>query len=105
MKTNDIFKAIADPSRRQIFHALVVTGALSITNIATEFNMSRQGITKHIKILEEVGLLTIKESGRTRICEANIKPLTEVVDWAAFYVKFWDNKLDNLNSFLTDNKS
>ena len=100
-----LFKAIADPTRRDIFHALVIaTSALSITQISNQFDISRQGITKHIKTLEEAGLVNINSQGRERFCNANPKELKEVNKWVQFYSQFWDNNLDNLNSYL-DNKA
>lgn len=100
-----ILKAIADPTRRRIFHALVVSSvAMPITQIASQFEMSRQGLTKHIKTLEEAGLVQINDKGRERYCFANAKPLEEVNKWVSFYEKFWEDKLGNLGAFL-DNKS
>jgi len=99
-----LFKAIADPTRREIFHALVVAAsALSITQISTQFVMSRQGVTKHIKTLEEAGLIRIDTKGRERFCYAQPKPLKEVNEWLQFYEKFWDDSLQNLSHYL-DNK-
>jgi len=100
-----LFKAIADPTRRDIFHALVVaTSALSITQISNQFEITRQGVTKHIKTLEDAGLVYIDTQGRERFCNANAKPLKEVNKWITFYEQFWDDKLDNLSGFL-DSKS
>ncbi|OEK09755.1 transcriptional regulator [Flavivirga aquatica] len=100
-KITKLFKAIADPTRRDIFHALVIaTSALSITQISNQFDISRQGITKHIKTLEEAGLVTINSQGRERFCDANTKPLKEVDKWLKFYSQFWDNKLDSLTNYL-----
>ncbi|PWI30776.1 transcriptional regulator [Flavobacteriaceae bacterium LYZ1037] len=96
-----LFKAIADPTRRDIFHALVIaTSALTISQISNQFEMSRQGVTKHIKTLEEAGLVYIDEIGRERFCNANIKPLKELHKWFSFYEQFWDDKLDNLGDYL-----
>ena len=100
-----LFKAIADPTRREIFHALVLaTSALSITQISTQFDMSRQGVTKHIKILNDAGLVNITEEGRNRFCFADPKPLKEVNKWMQFYAQFWDDKLDNLDYYLNTTK-
>lgn len=104
-KITKLFKAIADPTRREIFHALVIaTSALSITQISNQFEISRQGITKHIKTLEEAGLVYINTQGRERFCNANPKELQEVNKWLKFYTQFWDNKLTNLGEYL-DNKA
>lgn len=100
-KITKVLKAIADPTRREIFHALVVTAtALPITQISNQFDISRQGVTKHLKILENSGLIEIKSQGRERFCYANPKPLIEVNQWLQFYEKFWDNTLDNLDAYL-----
>ena len=100
-KITKLFKAIADPTRRDIFHALVIaTSALSITQISNQFEMTRQGVTKHIKTLEEAGLVNIESQGRERFCNANPKELQEVNKWMKFYVQFWDDKLDSLGDYL-----
>jgi len=104
-RINKLFKAIADPTRREIFHALVLaTTALSITQISNQFDISRQGVTKHIKTLEEAGLVFIDAQGRERFCNANTKPLKEVNKWLKFYEKFWDDSLQDLGDYL-DNKN
>ncbi|WP_445733882.1 ArsR/SmtB family transcription factor [Mariniflexile sp.] len=96
-----LFKAIADPTRREIFHALVIsTSALSITQISTQFEMTRQGVTKHIKTLEDAGLVHIDTQGRERFCNANPNKLKEVNKWLKFYEQFWDNSLQNLGDYL-----
>lgn len=100
-KITKLFKAIADPTRRDIFHALVIaTSALSITQISDQFDITRQGVTKHIKTLEEAGLVNINTQGRERFCYANAKPLKEVNKWIKFYEQFWDDKLESLGDYL-----
>lgn len=102
-KITRLFKAIADPTRRDIFHALVIaTSALSITQISNQFEMTRQGVTKHIKTLEEAGLVHIKAEGRERFCNANPKELQDLNKWMKFYEQFWDDKLSSLGNYLDD---
>ncbi len=104
-KITKLFKAIADPTRRDIFHALVIAGtALSITQISNQFDISRQGVTKHIKTLENAGLVFIDAQGRERFCNANPKELKEVNKWLQFYSQFWDNSLQNLSQYLDHKK-
>ncbi len=104
-RTNKIFKAIADPTRREIFHILVLaSAALSISQISDHFEMSRQAVTKHIKYLEGAGLVETHEKGRERFCHANTIPLKEINDWVSFYEKYWDDKLARLVKHL-ENKS
>ena len=104
-RINKIFKAIADPTRREIFHVLVLAStALSITQIAEQFDISRQGITKHIMQLHDAGMLDIQTKGREKYCKADLSALKEIRDWLAFYDQFWDQKLENLNAFLNTKK-
>ncbi len=100
-KVTKIFKAIADPTRRDIFHALVVAAtALPITQISGQFDISRQGVTKHLKTLEDAGLVSIDTHGRERFCSANTNPLKEINNWVKFYEQFWDTTLTGLHDYL-----
>ena len=100
-KFTKILKAISDPTRREIFHALVIVStALPISQIAIDFDISRQGVTKHLKVLEDAQLVKITKTGRESLCIANPKPLKQINSWLKFYEQFWDDSLDNLGSFL-----
>lgn len=105
-KITKILKAIADPTRREIFHALVVAAtALPITQISSQFEISRQGVTKHLKTLEDAGLIGMQTKGRERFCYANTAPLKEINQWLQFYEQFWNGALDNLNKYLDKNNT
>lgn len=95
----DVFQAIADPVRRDII-GLVASQPMNLNSVAEHFNISRPAISKHIRILAECGLLTIKQHGRERFCEPQFKTLQEVADWAGQYKAFWSGKLDALEVFL-----
>jgi DNA-binding transcriptional ArsR family regulator len=100
----DVFQAIADPTRRQIINMLAHQ-SLNLNAVADNFDVSRPAISKHIKILTECGLITIKQQGRERYCQANLKSLNQVADWVEQYRMFWTGKLDALGDFLEkDNK-
>ncbi|MFS4454804.1 ArsR/SmtB family transcription factor [Maribacter sp. 2304DJ31-5] len=102
-KVTTVLKAIADPTRREIFHVLVVaTTAMPITEISNQFNMTRQGITKHLLTLNEAGLVEISKKGRERFCNANTGPLKEIHQWLNFYEQFWDDTLGKLDAYLKD---
>jgi DNA-binding transcriptional ArsR family regulator len=96
----DVFQAIADPTRRQIIN-MVAHQSLNLNAVAGNFEISRPAISKHIKILTECGLVTIKQRGRERFCEANLQSLGEVSDWVEQYRVFWTSKLDALEKFLS----
>jgi DNA-binding transcriptional ArsR family regulator len=95
----DVFQAIADPTRRQII-GMVSNKSLNLNSIAGNFDMSRQAISLHIKILNECGLITIKQQGRERFCEAKLEKLNEVSRWIEQYRQHWESKLDTLELYL-----
>jgi len=95
----DVFQAIADPTRRQII-GLVVKKPQNLNAIAENFDVSRQAISLHIKILTECGLVVIKQQGRERYCEAKLDKLNEVSVWIEQYKQHWENKFDNLEMYL-----
>jgi DNA-binding transcriptional ArsR family regulator len=95
----DVFQAIADPTRRDIISMLAYK-SLNLNAVAENFDMSRPAISKHIKILTECGLITIKQQGRERYCEAKLSNLNQVSDWVEQYRKFWETKLDSLEQYL-----
>lgn len=95
----DVFQAIADPTRRAIIN-MIAHESLNLNAVADKFQQSRPAISKHIKILTECGLVTIKQQGRERYCEAKLQKLNEVSDWVEQYKKFWTAKLDALENYL-----
>ncbi len=97
----DVFQAIADPTRREII-SMIAHQALNLNSIADKFHISRPAVSKHIKILTECGLITIKQTGRERHCEAKLQKLNEVSDWVEQYRKFWTQKLDALEIYLDE---
>lgn len=95
----DVFQAIADPTRREII-GMLAQKQMNLNAVAENFKISRPAISKHIKILTECGLITIKNEGRERICEARLEPLKEVNDWAGEFVKIWETRFNRLNEYL-----
>lgn len=95
----DVFKAIADPTRREIIH-LLSHKTLNLNAVADQFDISRPAISKHIKILTECGLINIQQKGRERYCEAKLEKLNEVSHWVEQYRLIWEAKLDSLEEYL-----
>lgn len=95
----DVFQAIADPTRRAIIN-MIATQPHNVNAIAEKFDITRQAISLHVKILIDCGLITIKQRGRDRFCEAQLDQLSEVSAWADRYRKHWENKLDALEGYL-----
>jgi DNA-binding transcriptional ArsR family regulator len=96
----DAFHAIADPTRRQII-GMVARKPLSLNAIAENFDMSRQAISLHVKILTECGLIVIQKQGRERYCEAKLDTLNEVSDWVEEHRRLWMEKFNSLEKYLT----
>lgn len=97
----DVFQAIADPNRRAII-SLLANKELTLNSIAENFDISRPAVSKHIKILSECGLVTVRQKGRERYCEVQLEKLNAVSNWVEQYRKFWEEKLDALENYLNE---
>jgi len=95
----DVFQAVADPTRRQIIN-LVAQQTLTPNGVADRFDVSRQAISKHIQILAECGIISMKQQGRERYCYVQPRNLEEVADWLDDFRKLWENRLDKLDELL-----
>jgi DNA-binding transcriptional ArsR family regulator len=93
---NVVFDALADPTRRAILDRLREDGPLSVTELADPLAMTRQGVTKHLDVLVESGLVRQRRQGRRRMHELDPQPLTSVQDWLAPYAAEWDRRLERL---------
>ncbi|MBN9399832.1 MAG: winged helix-turn-helix transcriptional regulator ['Candidatus Kapabacteria' thiocyanatum] len=100
----DAFQAIADPTRRAII-GMVAREPVNVSAIAERFDVSRQAISLHLKILTECGLVTMRQQGRERICEAKLETLREVNEWVRQYRQFWETKLGALDKFLNKTRT
>jgi DNA-binding transcriptional ArsR family regulator len=97
--TLDAFQVIADPSRRIILEMLT-RESYNINSISENFEMSRPAVSKHIKILETAGFISIKEIGRERICVLNQDGFDEIRNWVNYFDRFWNHKLKTLETVL-----
>ena len=95
----DVFQAIADPIRRDIIE-LVAKETLTVNEVAEKFKISRPAISKHLKILNECGIVEINKKGRERYCEIQPKNLLPAFLWIAQYKKLWEDKIDSFESYL-----
>jgi len=103
IERRDVFQAIADPTRRMIIRKLS-QGPLNIAGIIEDFDISRQAIAKHIKVLNECGMISVTQKGREQFCEARLSQLDEVVDWVADSRKIWNQRFEKLDKFLDSTK-
>lgn len=97
-----VFRAISDPTRRQIL-GLLADQAMTIGEVTGHFDMTRPAIAKHLHILEEGDLIRVEVRGRERLNHLNPEPLKNVADWIAIFDRFWDEKLENLKNTLEQN--
>lgn len=93
--TQHVFRAISDPTRRAII-GLLADNDMTVNEIAERFEISRPGIAKHLGILQEGDLIAVQRRGRERVNSLRPENLKAVADWAAYYSRFWDEKLANL---------
>ncbi len=100
----DVYQAIADPTRREIIN-LIAVQPQNVNSIAAKFDMTRQAISLHIGILEECGLIAVKQNGRDRFCEAKLDQLDEVSSWVEKSKKLWVRKFEKLDHYLTEIKA
>jgi len=100
----DVYQAIADPTRREIIN-LIASQPYNVNAIAEQFDMSRQAISLHVKILADCGLIVIKQHGRERFCEAQLDQLNEVTTWIAQSRKLWVNRFEKLDNYIDELKT
>lgn len=97
-----MFKALADNHRRHLLDVLAQQEGLSLNELCSHLPMSRIGVMKHLRILEDAGLITTKKVGRERLHYLNAAPIRTVAEWAERYRSLWDERMDRLDSFLRE---
>jgi DNA-binding transcriptional ArsR family regulator len=96
-----VFRALGDATRRGMLASLSL-GEKSIGELAEPFSMSFAGASKHVKVLEEAGLVRREVRGRTHICRLEPGPLASADQWLRHYERFWTGRLDALEQLLRD---
>ena len=97
------FGALADPTRRGMLASLAL-GDKSIGELAEPFDMSFAGASKHVKVLEDAGLIARRKVGRTHLISIDAKPLEEAERWMRRWERFWSNRLDRLEALIERDK-
>ena len=93
------FSALADPTRRAIL-AHLMSGDASVGELAEPFRMSLPAVSKHLKVLENAGLITRGKEAQSRPCRIHAAPLKDALDWLENYRMAWEQRLDRLHDFL-----
>jgi len=95
----DVFQGIADPTRRAILGRLAKE-QMNLTTLADHYNISRQSVTKHIRILEGCGLVVLEKQGRDQYVKAKPEKLSEVTKWMEQFSSFFAASYDRLDDYL-----
>src|SRR5215472_6809062 len=95
----DVFRVIADPTRRAILD-LLAAGECPARDLGAPFRISQPAVSKHLAVLREAGLVSHRQEGGMRIYRLQALPLHDVFDWLRHYEKFWDVKLHALGRYL-----
>jgi DNA-binding transcriptional ArsR family regulator len=99
----DVFRAIADPTRRAILDRLRA-GSAPVNALAADFAQTRPAISKHLKVLKDARLVSEHRMGRERLYRIEPFPLQQVAGWVEGYRAFWQTSLDNLKRFVESKK-
>jgi DNA-binding transcriptional ArsR family regulator len=101
--TADAFKAVAEPRRRQILDALA-TGERPVNDLVRVLGLAQPQVSKHLRVLREVGAVDVREQGRQRLYRLNGQALKPIHDWVQAYERTWSERFDRLDAVLEDLK-
>jgi DNA-binding transcriptional ArsR family regulator len=101
--TADAFNAVAEPRRRQILDALV-GGELPVNDVVRRLGLSQPQVSKHLRVLREVGAVDVREDGRQRFYRLNGEALKPIHDWVKTYERTWSDRFDRLDDVLEELK-
>ena len=99
--TSDVFNAIGDASRREILDTLI-TGEKAVGTIVTDLSMSQPQVSKHLRVLSEVGLVRCRAEGRRRLYRLEPTRLRPFHEWLAKYEQAWNDRMDRMDAYLKE---
>ncbi len=97
---SDIFKALADPTRRAIFERLARDGELTVRALTDHAGVSQPAVSKHLRVLKQARLVNDRHEGRETHYSAQPLALAPIRDWMSLYGAFWNERFDQLESLL-----
>jgi DNA-binding transcriptional ArsR family regulator len=103
VRLNDVFQALADPTRRAVIERLN-RGPAAMTELARPFKMALPSFSQHLDVLKRCGLVSSRKSGRVRTYQLAPRPLKSVENWLARQRAHWELRLDQLDTYLADLK-
>ena len=98
------FAALADPTRRAII-ARLASGEASLSALAEPFDMSLTAVSKHVRVLNDAGIVVVEKRGRTRHCRLDPAPMKSASDWLEHYREFWMARFDALADYLSEERN
>jgi len=98
---DSVFHALGDPTRRRMLRELSA-GERTVSQLAEPFTMSLAAASKHVKVLENAGLIRREVRWRTHVCHLEPGPLARAHEWLDFYERFWTDRLDDLERLLRE---
>jgi DNA-binding transcriptional ArsR family regulator len=101
--TTDAFNAVAEPRRREILDALG-DGERTVSDLVELLGLAQPQVSKHLKVLREVGLVDVREDGRHRLYRVNGRPLREIHDWVGRYARAWDERFELIDELLDETR-
>jgi DNA-binding transcriptional ArsR family regulator len=101
--TADAFNAVAEPRRRQILDVLA-TGERAVNDLVDLLDLAQPLVSKHLRVLREVGLVDVRDSGRHRVYRLNAAPLKPIHDWVKNYERSWEQRFSALDDVLAELK-
>lgn len=99
-KLDRTFFALAHPTRRAILTRLAQDGAASVSDLAEPFDVSLMAVSKHLKVMEEAGLIRRERDGRVHRCSYDPRNLEAARDWIEVHRRYWEQQLDSLAAYL-----
>ena len=102
--TADVFNAVAEPRRRQIVD-LLAGGEQPVNDLVDRLQLAQPLVSKHLRVLREVGLVTCRDVGRQRLYRLNPTALKPIHDWVAGYARLWSERFERLDEVLAELRS
>jgi predicted transcriptional regulator len=102
MEIEHVFRALADHHRRHLLNSLSHTDGQSLTELSAKLPMTRFGTMKHLRVLEDAGLVTTRKVGREKLHYLNPAPLHDLADWVEQYRQLWEERIDRLEEYLRE---
>ncbi len=99
--TTDAFNAVAEPRRRQILD-LLAAGELPVNDLVARLGVAQPLVSKHLRVLREVGLVDVRDEGRQRMYRLNGEPLKPIYDWVRAYERSWSTRFERLDAVLAE---